>query len=64
MRLPPPDAPIPWWTVLDVEPTAGLEEIERAYRERAKEHHPDRGGRPEMMAAINRARDEARKARA
>lgn len=34
----------PWWRVLGVEPTASDVEIERAYRELVRRHHPDAGG--------------------
>lgn len=33
------------------------EEIERAFRLLASENHPDKGGDPDRMARINRARD-------
>jgi DnaJ domain/AP2 domain len=36
---------------------ASREEIERAYRLLASEHHPDKGGDEQQMARINRARD-------
>lgn len=53
-----------WHLVLGVSPTASLEAIEDAYRELAKKHHPDLGGRPDDMQRLNVARDAARKARA
>jgi hypothetical protein len=33
------------------------EQIEAAFRQAARAHHPDHGGRPQMMAYLNTARD-------
>lgn len=54
----------PWHSVLGVRPEATREEIVAAHRRLATERHPDRGGSHEMMADLNRARDEALKERA
>jgi hypothetical protein len=54
--LPPPTH---WSTVLGVPKAASREDIERAYRERAKATHPDVGGTAEAMAALTAARDQA-----
>ena len=52
-------APEQWWQVLGLGgPHASREQIERAHRELAMKHHPDRGGDHNRMAAINTARDE------
>lgn len=51
-----------WWDVLEVEPTATLEEAEKAYRRLAQLCHPDAGGTHEAMARLNAARDAAREA--
>lgn len=51
-----------WWDVLGVAQTASIEEVEAAHRQAARKHHPDRGGDPTAMAAINAARDAARAA--
>lgn len=52
--LPAPEQP---FQVLGVGANASREEVERAYRLLASEHHPDRGGDEQEMARINRARD-------
>jgi hypothetical protein len=58
--LPPPKS---WRDVLTIEPGTrpSIEIIEQRFRDLARERHPDRGGSNEMMAELNRARDEARK---
>jgi hypothetical protein len=48
-----------WWSVLRVAETATREEIESAFRELARAHHPDRGGSQEKMAELNGARERA-----
>ena len=45
----------PWWEVLDCSPSATLDEIKAAYRNKAHLHHPDRGGDPFVMTALNEA---------
>jgi hypothetical protein len=60
--LPAPGS-TPWWQVLKVSPDATLDQIEASFRRLAHECHPDRGGSDAMMADLNAARDEARKAR-
>lgn len=57
--LPPPPPPPSCWQVLDLPPTATRDEIERAYRAKAKSAHPDTGGSTAAMAELNRARTEA-----
>lgn len=62
IALPPPSgAPVKnhWTVVLGVQANATREQIEMAYRARAKICHPDMGGNAAIMAEINRARDEA-----
>lgn len=54
----PPAGGRAWFSVLGVTSSATKEEIERAYRERAKKAHPDAGGSNEEMAALTKARDE------
>jgi hypothetical protein len=50
-------SPKRWWEVLGVAPTAGREEIESVWREKAREAHPDTGGSHARMAELNAARD-------
>lgn len=50
-------APEQPFQVLGVGANASREEVERAYRLLASEHHPDKGGDEAQMARINRARD-------
>lgn len=50
----------PWRDVLGLGPGApSKDEIDRAFRRLAAQHHPDRGGSAARMAEINLARDEA-----
>ena len=51
-------APEQPFQVLGVKHDASREEIERAYRRLASEHHPDRGGDSQQMSRINAARDQ------
>lgn len=62
--LPDPNKRKTWHVALGLEPGATLtvEMVEARYRELARLHHPDRGGSVTMMAEINQARDEARRA--
>lgn len=50
-------APEQWFQVLGVPAQASRDEIERAYRRLAMEHHPDRGGDAQQMARVNAARE-------
>lgn len=64
--LPPPPGSRParhWRDVLDVPlwSAPDTDAINRAYRAKATEAHPDTGGSDEAMAELNRARDEALK---
>ena len=52
-------APRSCWDVLGIEEGADKEEIERAFRAKAKECHPDRGGSNELMAELTNARADA-----
>jgi DnaJ-domain-containing protein 1 len=44
-----------WRATLGIGIGANLAEAREAYRRRASEHHPDRGGSSAMMAKINAA---------
>lgn len=54
--LPPPQS---CWDILGIRPGASRDEIDRAYREKARRAHPDAGGSDHAMSELNRARDEA-----
>ena len=43
------------YRMLGLSPSASWDEIERAYRAKAKVHHPDRGGDEDTMRALNEA---------
>lgn len=58
VALPPPKR---WWEVLGITSTATWPEVNNAFRRLAAMNHPDQGGSTAAMAALNRARDEARK---
>jgi hypothetical protein len=45
----------PWWETLGVERSAGLREIQNAYLDLSKIHHPDVGGDHARMSEINEA---------
>jgi DnaJ-class molecular chaperone len=43
------------YRILGVAPSASWDEIVKAYRRKAKVHHPDRGGDEDAMRALNEA---------
>ena len=43
------------YKILGVSPSAPWEEIEKAYRRKARIHHPDHGGDDDTMRALNEA---------
>ena len=43
------------YKILGVSPSAAWQDIERAYRQKAKIHHPDHGGDEDTMRALNDA---------
>lgn len=49
-----------WWDVLGVSPRASDEEVKKAYRKLARQHHSDNGGSDEQMAVINAAYEQAK----
>ncbi len=50
-----------WWSVLRFPPDATPSEIEKAYREQAKKHHPDHGGNHEDFLRVQSAYATAKK---
>lgn len=60
--LPAPATASEWWRVLNLAPTATLEQVDEAFRRLAFDAHPDRGGNHETMARLTAARDAARQA--
>ena len=64
-RALPTSAPASSWTVLGLEPGADLTAIKRAFRQRALETHPDRGGEAAQFREVQRAYERllARRAR-
>jgi hypothetical protein len=45
----------PWWDVLGIAKRATKGQVEKAYRDLIKVHHPDVGGTVEMSQVLNRA---------
>ena len=46
-----------YYELLEIEVTATTTQIKAAYRKKAKEHHPDHGGDPEIFKTIKEAYD-------
>ena len=61
--LPAPAAGPTWWSILGVAATASVEEIRQAYRDLAKQHHPDVGGDGETFLVLGKALEQALAAR-
>ena len=49
-----------WWRTLEIAPNASEVEIEKAYRDLVKRHHPDAGGDAETFRRITEAYQQAR----
>ena len=50
-----PAPPLSAWQTLGLEPGSDHEEIKKAYRQRALETHPDRGGEASAFRAVQKA---------
>ncbi len=61
--LPAPSQSRAWWEVLGVSQHATPDQINAAWREKAREAHPDNGGTDALMSEINVARDIGLKSR-
>lgn len=61
--LPAPSAARAWWDVLGVSQHATVDEINAAWREKARKAHSDVGGSDAAMSEINVARDTGIKSR-
>jgi hypothetical protein len=57
----PENATSDWRAVLGLSGVVTIEQVEARYRQLARELHPDVGGDPGAMAALNRALEDARK---
>lgn len=55
-------APEQWWQVLGVSPEATPDEVRAAYRELARQTHPDRGGDHDKFVRVQAAYERAEKA--
>lgn len=51
------------YRLLGLSPSAQWDEIERAYKRKAKIHHPDLGGDEDMMRALNEAYNRIKRSR-
>lgn len=49
--------------MLGISPSSNWDEIERAYKRKAKIHHPDRGGDEDTMRALNEAYNRLKRTR-
>jgi hypothetical protein len=49
-----------WQTILGLGPAPTLDQIDSAYRVKAMQHHPDRGGDIEIFKTLSQYRDRAR----
>lgn len=46
---------ISYYEILGISPTATVEQIREAYRRASKEHHPDKGGDPDVFHTVREA---------
>lgn len=54
-----PPAAAEWWLVLDVPRDADRDQVDRAFKVKARLAHPDTGGSHDAMATVNAAREAA-----
>jgi hypothetical protein len=59
--VPTPSSNASLWVILGVAPDVGPEELKRAFRKRALEAHPDRGGTAAAFRELQRAYEEAQR---
>lgn len=57
--LPTDEGRLSVWAILGIEPHSPVDVIRRAYKKRALETHPDRGGDEERFRAVQRAYERA-----
>jgi len=50
---------VPWWEILGVDPQASRDAVERAFKRRAHERHPDKGGAIDAWHELQQAREQA-----
>jgi len=55
-------APVEWWLLLEVKPSATLDQVDDAFRRLSRIHHPDVGGDTGYFAKLSEAREAARRA--
>jgi len=48
-----------WWSILQCSPTATTDDIERAWKQRVLETHPDRGGNADAFRRVQKAFEDA-----
>jgi hypothetical protein len=51
------------YRMLGLAPSASWDEVEKAYRKKAKVHHPDLGGDADTMRALNEAYERLKRSR-
>lgn len=59
-RPPADGAPVSSWSVLGLTSGAAMSDVRRAYKQRALETHPDRGGDPATFREVQRAYERLR----
>jgi hypothetical protein len=55
-----PPSSVEWWLVLGLQRHASIDDVERAFREKARAAHPDVGGSHQAMSMLTEARTAAR----